>query len=227
MKDRVRLRRIESLKRSIWITGGLAVAVAAFLIALSPRALPTVTVPTAVARPYAGEGKTLGAADAPVVIEEYSDFQCPFCQRFAVETLPLIEANYVATGKVKFVFNDFAFIGEESIRAAEAVECAGAQGQAWHFMDTLWANQRGENAGAMADPYLKAFAEGMGLDTLKFNQCLDARTYRSLVLKETQTGRGRGVSSTPSFFINGKFVAGALPYPDFQKEIEAALAAGG
>jgi protein-disulfide isomerase len=166
------------------------VAAAALLILLSPRALPTVSIPTPVPRPYAGEGKTLGPADAPVVIEEFSDFQCPFCGRFALETLPRIEEAYLApgTGQVRFVYNHFAFLGEESVQAAQAVECAAKEGRAWDYMDTLWANQRGENRGAFADAYLKAFAEGLGLDVLAFNACLDSGRFRSLVLARRRPG---------------------------------------
>jgi protein-disulfide isomerase len=138
-----------------------------------------------------------------------------------------IEEAYIATGQVRFVYNHFAIIGEESIRAAEAAECAGEQGRIWDYMETLYANQRGENRGAFADPYLKSFAEGMELDTLAFNSCLDSRRYRTLVQQETQAGRARGVTSTPTFFINGKAVLGALPFAEFQREIEAALAGGG
>ena len=224
---RARQRRVESFRRSIWLTAGAALVAAAVLIAFSPRGLPTVTVPPLQPRPYAGEGKTLGPAAAPVVVEEYSDFQCPFCGRFARETLPQLEAAYISGGQVRFVFNHFAFLGEESVRAAEAAECAAEQGRVWDFMDTLWANQRGENRGAFADRYLKSFAGGLGLDALSFNSCLDTRRYRAAVLQETQAGRERGVNSTPSFFVNGKLVSGAQPFEVFQQEIEAALAAGG
>jgi protein-disulfide isomerase len=225
-KARVQQRRIQGFRRSIWWTAGAAALAAALLIAVSPRALPTVTIPTPVPRPYAGEGKSLGAADAPVLLEEFSDFQCPFCGRFALETLPRLEAAYVATGQVRFVYNHFAFLGEESVLAAQAVECAGEQGRVWDYMDTLWANQRGENRGAFVDVYLKSFAEGMGLQTLEFNACLDSGRTRSLVQAETQAGRERGITSTPSFFVNGKFVSGAQPFEEFQREIEAALAGG-
>lgn len=138
-----------------------------------------------------------------------------------------IEEEYIAADKVRFVYHHMAFIGQESVRAAEAVECAGEQGQTWEYMDVLFANQRGENQGAFADRYLKAFAEGLGLDTLEFNACLDSRRYRSAVLLETQDGRARGVQSTPTFFINGEMSVGLAPYTTFQQRIEAALGQGG
>ncbi|MBI3359955.1 MAG: thioredoxin domain-containing protein [Chloroflexi bacterium] len=134
-----------------------------------------------------------------------------------------MEETYVATGKVRFIYHHMAFIGEESIRAAEATECAGEQGALWRYMDTLFANQHGENQGAFADQYLKAFASEMGLDQLKFNTCLDSRRYRTAVLQETQEGRARGVQSTPSFFINGELIKGLLPFEGFKEKIDAAL----
>jgi protein-disulfide isomerase len=226
-KDRIRQRRVESLKRSIWVTTGVAVLAAALLIAMNPRALPSVTIPPTVDRPYAGQGRTLGPENAPVLIEEYSDFQCPYCAQFALQTLPQLEDTYIAGGQVRFVSHYFAFIGDESIRAAEAVECANEQGRVWDYMDTLWVNQHGENRGAFADSYLKSFADGLGLNTLEFGTCLDTRRYRATVTQETNEGRNRGVTSTPTFFINGKMVPGAKPFEGFQQEIEAALAGGG
>ena len=137
-----------------------------------------------------------------------------------------IETEYVTTHKVRFVYHYIAFLGEESIRAAEAAECADEQGALWEYMDTLFANQHGENQGAFGDRYLKAFADGLRLDTLKFNACLDTRRYRDAVLKETQEGRARGVQFTPTFFINGEKIEG-LPREGFQQKIEAALSHGG
>lgn len=227
-KERARQRRAQSLIRSLWWAGGLAVAAAIVLIVLSPRPLPTTAViPTSAPRPYAGEGKTLGSPDAPVVMEEYSDFQCPYCGRFATDALRRIEEEYIATGNVRFVYYHFAFLGEESVRAAEASECAGEQGHVWDYLDTLFANQNGENRGAFADAYLKSFAEGLGLDMLEFNRCLDTRRYRSVVLQETQEGRRRGVTSTPTFFINGELSAGLLPFEGYKELIDKALAAQG
>jgi protein-disulfide isomerase len=213
--------------RSVWWTAGAAVLAAVLLVALSPRALPIVTIPDLPERPYAGEGKTLGSEAAPVLVEEFSDPQCPVCGRFAAEKLPFIEADYVATGQVRFVYKHFAFLGQESVQAAQAVECASEQGRAWHYLDTLFANQRGENRGAFADAYLKSFAEGLGLDTLDFNTCLDTGRYASVVEAESLEARQRGVQGTPTLFINGKLVSGGLPLEDIRQEIEAALAAAG
>jgi protein-disulfide isomerase len=225
-KATIRRRRAQSLARSLWLTTGAAVGGVLLLIALGSRPLPTVTIPTSPPRPYVAEGRTLGAAAAPLVLEEYGDFQCPRCGEFALSTARQIEEAYVATGKIKFVYHYFAFIGEESIRAAQATECAGEQGQAWPYMDTLFANQHGENQGAFDKPHLEAFAEGLGLDRLKFKTCLDTNRHRAAVLRETEAGRARGVQGTPTFFLNDQRISGALPFAEFQRQFELALGLG-
>lgn len=165
----------------------------------------------------------LGNPDAPVTIVEFSDFQCPFCGRFFKTVLPEIIEKYVKTGKVKFVYRDFAFLGEESQWAAEAAECAHAQGKFWQYHDYLFNNQRGENQGAFSKVNLKRFAQTVGLDTAEFNGCLDLEKYKDEVQKDSSDGRTLGVSGTPTTFINGTAIVGALPYEEFEKAIEAEL----
>ena len=99
-------------------------------------------------------GNVFGKAEAPITVTEYADFQCPACGQLARQTLPIIEEEYIKTGKVKWVFNHFAFLGDESIRAAEASECASDQGKFWEYANTLFANQAGENQGAFRDEKL-------------------------------------------------------------------------
>jgi len=124
---------------------------------------------------------------------------------------------------VRFEYKHFAVIGMESIRAAEASECANEQGMFWQYHDTLFANQRGENQGAFRDAALKAFAAELGLDQAAFNECLDSGRYRDLVQAELNEGRSRGVQATPTIFINGRKIEGALPFAEFQAVIEAEL----
>ncbi len=130
---------------------------------------------------------------------------------------------YIAAGIVRFEYRHFPFLGPESLAAAEAAECAGEQGAFWTYHDMLFANQAGENRGAFKDANLKAFAAQLNLDTKAFNQCLDSGRYQEAVLAEMQEGRQRGVRATPTFFINGQKIEGALPFEQFQIVIEAAL----
>ena len=168
---------------------------------------------------------TLGNPAAPVTVVEFADFQCPFCGRFFKNTLPLIKEKYVKSGQVQFVFRDFAFLGEESFRAAEAVRCAGDQNKFWDFHDYLYNHQNGENQGAFSDGNLKKFADALNLDRVEFDSCFDSKKYRELVEKESSGGRDLGVTGTPATFVNGKIITGAQPFAEFEKEIQAALAA--
>lgn len=127
------------------------------------------------------------------------------------------------TGKVRFGYFNYAFLGEESQWAAEAAECAGDQNKFWDFHDYLFTHQNGENQGAFSKDNLKAFAADMGLDTKTFNTCLDSGKYTQLVTDQTQLGQLLGVTSTPTFAINGQGIRGAQPFETFQTAIEAIL----
>lgn len=172
------------------------------------------------------EGRTKGLASAPVTIVEYSDFQCPFCAAFARTTGRLIDRDYIVTGKVSLEYRHFPFLGDESVRAAEAAECANDQGKFWEYHDMLFSNQSGENRGAFRDDKLKGFATEVGLDRAAFDACLDGHKYRSEVLGQRSEGTQLGVSSTPYFMINGTVILGNQPYEKFQEVIEEELAKG-
>lgn len=165
----------------------------------------------------------LGQASAPVTMVEFGDFQCPFCGRFARDTLPSIKKDYIDTGQVKFFYNDFSFLGAESFQAAEAAKCADDQGQFWAYHDYLYSNQQGENQGAFSDDNLKKFAAALGLDQSRFDSCLTAKKYEQAVRDETDRGRQYGVNSTPTSFVGGEMVRGALPYDAFKAKIEEKL----
>ena len=228
-RERRALREAQARRRRILY--GLA-AVAALLVVgwliwanrPQPVSPAEVVTPETLANPPDAEGSAWGPADAPVLIEEFSDFQCPFCGRFALETGPQLIEAYAGTGLVRFDYRHFAFIGPESQRAAEAAECAAEQGAFWPYHDIVFANQQGENRGAFRDEALLAFAEAAGLDPEAFQACLDSGRYRDVVLQESAEARQRGVTGTPTFFINGQKVEGAQPYEVFRRIIETELA---
>jgi protein-disulfide isomerase len=166
-----------------------------------------------------------GDANAPVTIVEFGDFQCPFCGQYATDTDPQIQEQYVKTGKARFGFVNFAFLGPESTWAAEAAECAFDQNKYWEFHNKLYSSQSGENKGAFNKDNLKKFAEGLGLDTGTFNTCLDSGKYTSLIQADTDAASGFGIQSTPSFLVNGQPVVGAQPFGVFKQIIDAQLAA--
>ena len=144
----------------------------------------------------------LGEQNAPVTVVEYGDFQCPFCGKFFKETESVLRENYIKTGKVKFIYRDFAFLGQESFWAANAARCAGEQGKFWEYHDYLYGNQRGENQGAFSKSNLKSFAAALGLDKEKFNACLDSDRYLEEIKKETKAGGEAGGQGTPANFFN-------------------------
>ena len=174
----------------------------------------------------------LGNPAAKVVVVEFGDFQCPFCGKFFRETEPQIIDKYVKTGKVRFVYKQFAFLGQESNWAAEASECAKDQGKFWQYHDYLYnylwdnyyaKNQNGENVGAFSKDNLKKFAGTLGLNAGDFSQCLDSGKYTKKVQADVEVGRKNGVNGTPSSFVNGKLLVGAQPLEAFDAAIAEAL----
>jgi protein-disulfide isomerase len=117
----------------------------------------------------------------------------------------------------------YAFLGEESLWAAEASECAADQDKFWEYHDYLFTHQNGENQGAFSKDNLKAFAAELKLDTEAFNECMDSGKYTQAVQEMSQIARQLGVQSTPSFAINGQAVVGAQPFDTFQQIIEGYL----
>jgi len=113
--------------------------------------------------PVTSSDFVLGNQNAPITIVLYVDFQCPFCGKFFKETEQTVLANYIKDGKVKLVSRDFAFLGDESLRAAEAARCAGDQGKFWEYHDYLFTHQNGENKGNFSNLNLKTFAKALGL----------------------------------------------------------------
>src|SRR3989344_4635942 len=158
-----------------------------------------------------------GSANAPVTIIEFSDFQCPFCSSFYNSALTQIRKDYVETGKVKIIYRDFPLsFHPEAQKAAEAAECAKDQGKFWEMHDKLFENQQ-----TLSLSNYKAWAKELGLDSAKFNQCLDSGSKAAEVANDQQDGAAAGVGGTPSFFINGKLVVGAQPYSVFMQAIDA------
>ena len=124
---------------------------------------------------------------------------------------------------MRFGYLNFAFLGDESQWSAEAAECAGDQNAFWDFHDYLFSHQNGENKGAFSKDNLKAFAADMGLDTDAFNTCLDKGKYTQLVKDQTSLGQQLGISSTPTFAINGQAIVGAQSFDTFKQKIDALL----
>ena len=169
-----------------------------------------------------------GSIDAELVVVEFSDYQCPFCKRFADSVLAQLSANYVDTGRVRYVFMDFPLsIHPQAQKAAEAAHCSGDQGKYWEMHDLLFANQR-----ALHPEDLVTYATRLGLESERFESCFSNGNYAQVVSDRMQTGLDAGLSATPSFVIGtmtasgsvrGRVVLGAQPLEVFQTVIEDAL----
>lgn len=166
----------------------------------------------------------LGRADAPLTVEMFGDFQCPVCGEFARTTEPPFMTNYVETGKARFVWRDFAWIGVESFLAAQAARCAGQQGHFWGFHNYLFAHQQGENLGTFSQQNLTAIAENLGLEPNAFGACMNSGEEPKLIQQEVRFGVSLGIDVTPAFLINGDLRIGAPPSSRFPALLESYLA---
>ncbi|HEX7102105.1 MAG TPA: thioredoxin domain-containing protein [Nitrolancea sp.] len=222
------MERQSKRRRQLTVIGAISVAV---IIALALIIIPQlgkkgpgdIKPADASAAGLPSNGSVLGEPNAPVKVVEWGNYQCPFCGVFARETQDQLINDYVKTGKVTFEFRNFAFNGQESYDAAAAALCAKDQGKFWEYHDTLYLNQHGENQGAFSRDRLKQMAKTVGLDTGKFNQCLDNNTYASQVKVEQNDALNAGAKGTPTFAVNGQIIA-YNGYGSLKTAIDNALA---
>jgi protein-disulfide isomerase len=160
---------------------------------------------------------TIGPANAPITIVEFGDFQCPFCKR-AQPTLKEVLAHYPK--KVRLVYMDFPLpFHPHAMDAAKAARCAEEQGKFWQYHDGLFVDQAKESP---AD--LKSLAKKLGLNTTRFDSCFEKAKYQNAIEQDVAEGKKLGVDGTPSFYIDGRPLVGAVPYENFQQVIEDELA---
>lgn len=166
----------------------------------------------------AGNGPTFGKAGAPITVVEFSDFECPFCSR-AAETVNQLKKKY--GNKVKLTFRHFPLPMHQNARpASEASMCVNEQStdKFWKFHDLAFKNQT-----TLDKANLEKYAKESGADIKKFNECIASKKYSDFVQKDMDYGSKLGVKSTPTFFINGQLVSGALPIESFSEIIEEEL----
>jgi len=178
-----------------------------------------------------GAAPTRGSAQAPLALVEFSDYQCPVCRRFFDSTLPSIQKDFIATGKLRHVYRDFPLEGmhKDALRQAEAAHCAGDQGKYWEMHDQLFSHQLPPTPENLA-----TYAKSIGLDSAVLQACLDSGKYTAAVRDSAADGQQLGVRGTPSFFVgtlgpDGKLKAvrsflGAQPYPVVKKTLDDLLA---
>lgn len=214
------------------VAAGVIIAFAVLYSNPGPKSLPKNDSAAAGAIPQAhvidakslpDDDPSLGNPAAPVTVVEFGDFQCPFCGRFFKTVEAQLIEKYVKTGQVKFVYRDFAFLGDESNWAAEAANCANEEGKYWQYHDYLYSHQKGENEGAFSKENLKQFARELGLNGNQFDMCLDSDKYAKEIEKDTVDGRTAGVSGTPTSFVNGRIITGAVPFAQLAGVIDEEL----
>lgn len=206
---RARRSRRANREAYLWL-GAVAIGVVAIIIAIAALARNNgdtfsaeIVVPTPRPAAVAQQGYTYGDPSAPVTIDEYVDFQCPFCERAVASVMPAIDKQYVETGVAKVVAHPIAILGTESVQAAAAAAAANAQGKFWPYFDALYANQGAENSGAFSNERLTKIAQAVGLDMSAFSSAFDSGQYTSQVTQDTQAARTAGVTSTPTILVNG------------------------
>lgn len=173
-----------------------------------------------------GQFPALGKDSAPVTVIEFADLRCPFCEQFYQQVGKQIIKDYVNTGKVKFYFRDFAFLGPASTLAGQALYCAQQQGKFWAFHDWAYENQPDESNTAFYDAdKLATYAANLGMNKSKFTTCLNSSDAVASVQQDLSDGQAAGVNGTPTVFVNGTAIVGAQPYANFKAAIDQALAA--
>lgn len=173
-----------------------------------------------------------GPSTAKVTIIEFSDYECPFCTRHTRQTWPQLEAEYVATGKVKYVFRNFPIpsLHKQAMKAHEAAMCAGDQGKYWPMREVLF-----KNSPALGEPALVAYARQAGLAVDDFQTCLQSGKHASQISGDIAEAQKAGMTGTPTFFLGMtpapgaklqavRVLRGAQPYAAFKQAIDWLLA---
>ncbi len=179
--------------------------------------------------PSMDKAPALGSNNAKITIVEFGDYQCTWCHNWHTTAKDSVMANYVDTGKVRFLFKDYPIndlSDKASSMAAQASYCAADQGRYWNYHDELYNNWKGENTGWVTRANLERFATNVGIpNILAFSNCLDAGKYSGLVSDNFNLARSIGLDATPSFIIladgqTPKLISGAYPYSTFERVID-------
>jgi protein-disulfide isomerase len=167
-----------------------------------------------------------GSPSAPVTVYEMSDFQCPYCRRFALETFPVIEKEYISTGKVRWVFVNFPLtsIHSNAVAAAATAVCAARQGAFWPMHDLLYQYQETWTPLKEPGPFFVSLADSVGISKPKLVECVKSPATEEEIRYEAMGAERAGATSTPTFYIEGGLVPGAHPLPVFRQVFDSILA---
>jgi protein-disulfide isomerase len=185
--------------------------------------VPSLTAQTTAA-PLAERSK--GSAKAPVTVYEMSDFQCPYCKKFALETFPQLERDYIRSGKVRWVFINFPLtsVHAHASAAAELALCAAKQRGFWRVHDLLFEHQETWAPLKEAGPFFVSLADSAGLSKQALLACLQTPETLNAVRADAEGAARSGAASTPTFYIEGGLLEGAVPFPVFRQVLDSVYA---
>jgi protein-disulfide isomerase len=171
--------------------------------------------------------RTKGVATAPVTVYEMSDFQCPFCRRFATETFPALEREYIATGKVRWIFVNLPIpsLHPNAVPAAQLAVCAGRQGKFWPAHDLLFLHQATWAPLRNPGPFLLSLADSLQIPRAPIAACLEGGQTVEEIRLDTEGAQRAGAGSTPTFYVEGLLVTGAQPIGLFRQLFDSLYAA--
>jgi protein-disulfide isomerase len=187
---------------------------------------PVVAGSAQAAAPNTLTTRTKGSASAPITVYEMSDFQCPYCRRFALETFPTLERDYIARGKVRWVFVNFPLtsIHSNAVPAAQVALCAGRQGAFWAVHDLLFEHQQVWAPLKEAGPFFISLADSAGISKPALLACVQSPEALAEIRAEAEGAERSGAQSTPTFYIEGGLLAGAHPVPVFRQVLDSVYA---
>jgi protein-disulfide isomerase len=167
-----------------------------------------------------------GSPSAPVTVYEMSDFQCPYCRRFALETFRAIEREYISPGKVRWVFVNFPLtsIHANAVAAAATAVCAARQGAFWPMHDLIYQYQQTWAPLKEPGPFFVSLADSVGISKTKLVECVKSPGTEAEIRSEAEGAERAGASSTPTFYIEGGLLTGAHPFPVFRQVLDSILA---
>jgi protein-disulfide isomerase len=173
--------------------------------------------------PDALASRSKGSPKAPVTVYEMSDFQCPYCRRFAEETFPELDRRYIQTGKVRWVFINFPLtsVHRHAAPAAELALCAAKQGAFWRVHDLLFQYQQTWAPLKEAGPFFMSLGDSAGLSKDALLVCLDTPETRKDLQAEAEGAERAGATRTPTFYVEGGLLTGALPIEVFQQVLDS------
>jgi protein-disulfide isomerase len=201
------MRRVSALAFAAALAGGTVAA-------QQPSSTATVT-------------RAKGSPSAPVTVYEMSDFQCPYCRRFALETFRAIEQEYISPGKVRWVFVNFPLtsIHSNAVAAAATAVCAARQGAFWPMHDLIYQYQETWSPLKEPGPFFVSLADSVGISKTKLVECVKSPATEAEIRYEAVGAERAGASSTPTFYIEGGLMTGAQPLPVFRQVFDSILAA--